>query len=285
MQCIIAGTGYTGARLLTAIDGSVSVSRQPLPTIGASPCYVRDLDQTSVEPVALDDRYAMICCIPPAVEEANETRLERLLHALHPPLQRIVYLSTTGVYGDQQGRLTDEATPPAPSNARARRRLTDEKTLLNYDNEHDCEIVILRVPGIYGPGRLGIDRIQSGTTFIDEADAYPGNRIHVDDLVQCCIAAIQTNVPAGVYNVGDGDHRSSTAFATLVTDLAGLKPPQTISRKEANATFSELRLSFLRESRTLDTTKMREVLGVEPRYGDVEDGIRASLIDDGILIG
>ena len=285
MQCIIAGTGYTGARLLTAIDGSVSVSRQPLPTIGASPCYVRDLDQTSVEPVALDDRYAMICCIPPAVEEANETRLERLLHALHPPLQRIVYLSTTGVYGDQQGRLTDEATPPAPSNARARRRLTDEKTLLNYDNEHDCEIVILRVPGIYGPGRLGIDRIQSGTTFIDEADAYPGNRIHVDDLVQCCIAAIQTNVPAGVYNVGDGDHRSSTAFATLVTDLAGLKPPHTISRKEANATFSELRLSFLRESRTLDTTKMREVLGVEPRYGDVEDGIRASLIDDGILIG
>ena len=285
MQCIIAGTGYTGARLLTAIDGSVSISRQALSTIDATPCYVRDLDKTSVEPVVLDDRYAMICCIPPALEEANETRLQRLLHAVHPPLQRVVYLSTTGVYGDQQGKLTDESTLPAADNARAIRRLTDEKTLLDYGKEHDCEIVVLRVPGIYGPGRLGVDRIQSGTTFINEADAYPGNRIHVDDLVRCCIAAVQTNVPAGTYNVGDGDHRSSTAFATLVTEQAGLKAPQTVSRKEANETFSELRLSFLRESRTLDTTKMRKVLGVEPRYGDVEDGIRASLIDDGILIG
>jgi nucleoside-diphosphate-sugar epimerase len=285
MQCIVAGTGYTGARVLAALGGGVGLNRQSPPDIGERDFFVRDLDQTSIEPVVMNERSEMIYSIPPALDDADATRLERLLQAIQPALLRTVYLSTTGVYGDQQGSLTDESATLATMNARAQRRLADEQRLLDYGRQRNCEIVILRVPGIYGPGRLGIERIQSGTVFIKEADAYPGNRIHVEDLVRCCIAALQPETPPGIYNVGDGDHRSSITFATNIAELAGLQPPPTVSRATANETFSELRLSFLRESRILDTTKMREVLGVEPHYSNPEDGIRASLMEDGLLKG
>ena len=138
-------------------------------------------------------------------------------------------------------------------------------------------LIILRVPGIYGPGRLGVGRIESGSANIDEAEANPGNRIHVDDLVSCYEAALDAAVPAGIYNVGDGDHRSATWFAAEVARQCGLAAPPTISRARAETEFSAMRLSFLGESRRIDTTRMREILGVTPRYEDPSLGIAASL--------
>jgi nucleoside-diphosphate-sugar epimerase len=225
----------------------------------------------------------MIYSVPPAAENSGESRLQRLLRAIKPSLKRIVYFSTTGVYGDQQGKLTSESTPTEPTNQRARRRLADEQQLFDYNKQHHADIVILRIPGIYGPERLGVNRIRSGAVFIQQTDAYPGNRIHVDDLVQCAVAAAESKTRPGIYNVGDGDHMSSVAFANCVANLAGLPAPGTVSREQALATFSEQRLSFLRESRTLDTSKMRDVLGVTPRYSDPEEGIRASLQEEGFL--
>jgi nucleoside-diphosphate-sugar epimerase len=143
--------------------------------------------------------------------------------------------------------------------------------------------VVLRVPGIYGPGRLGTDHIREAMPVLEEDDANPGNRIHVDDLATCCIAALSPGVPDGIYNVGDGDHRSGTWFANEVARQAGLPPPPTISLEEARKTFSPMRLSFLRESRIVDTTKMREVLGVTPKYADAADGIAASLAEEATL--
>lgn len=283
MRSIVAGTGYTGARIFAALDDRVGINRKRPPGIDPQNFLVRDLDQDAIEAIILQDAGAMIYSIPPAVEPANKTRLECLLDAIQPTLQRVVYLSTTGVYGDQQGKLIDENAELSATNARAQRRLSDEQRLHEYGKLHGCDIVILRVPGIYGPGRLGIDRIQSGTVFIEEPDAHPGNRIHVEDLVRCCIAAIRPTTPAGIYNTGDGDHRSSLAFATTVAELAGLPSPKTVSRQTANETFSELRLSFLRESRILDTTKMFKFL-CEPHYRDSEDGIKASLAADGLLV-
>ena len=111
-------------------------------------------------------------------------------------------------------------------------------------------------------------------------EAPPGNRIHVDDLASCCLQVLDAATIPGVYNLGDGDHRSSSWFAKTVADIAGLTAPPEIPMAEATRTFSESRLSFLQESRRLDTSKMREVLGVVPRYEDATDGIRASLKGD-----
>jgi len=215
--------------------------------------------------------------VPPRPDGDGEPRLEKLLAALQPLPQRIVYLSTTGVYGDRAGRRVNEDDAVAPSTDRARRRAKAEELLKRWCAGHGVELVILRVPGIYGPGRLGIERLQDGLPLIAEREAGPGNRIHVDDLAACCIRALDPDAPAGTYNVGDGDHRSGTSFAKSVARLAGLDEPPEISLAEAERTFSEGRLSFLRESRIVDARRMEDVLGFSPRYTDPEAGIRASL--------
>jgi nucleoside-diphosphate-sugar epimerase len=136
-------------------------------------------------------------------------------------------------------------------------------------------LVVLRVAAIYGPDRLGLARILTTMPVLAEGEANPGNRIHVDDLVKCCIAAMDCTNPEGTYNVSDGDYRSATWFAKRVARLSGLAEPPEVSRLEAERTFPARRLSFLAESRRLDITRMRDILGVQPR--DPETGIRQSL--------
>jgi nucleoside-diphosphate-sugar epimerase len=200
----------------------------------------------------------------------------------HAPA-RLVYLSTTGIYGNRNGERVNETSEPHPESARAERRLAAERILAEWCIGRHTTALVLRVPGIYGPGRLGTDSIRASMPVLEEKDANPGNRIHVDDLATCCIAALSPDVRDGVYNVGDGDHRSGTWFTNEVARQAGLPPPPTISLAEARKTFSPMRLSFLRESRIVDTTKMREVLGVIPKYADAADGIAASLAEEETL--
>ena len=206
-----------------------------------------------------------------------DRRLARLLPLLKPTPERFIYISTTGVYGDHDGARVTETTPVNPANERTARRVAAEKQLGDWTLDNACQLVVLRAPGIYGPGRLGIERIEAGMPVLDEQSANPGNRIHVDDLVQCCVAALSAEAPDGIYNVGDGDHRSSHWFSNEVARQLELPAPPEISMAEARQQFSSMRLSFMSESRIVDTTKMRDVLGVTPRYADPEDGIRASL--------
>lgn len=235
-----------------------------------------DLDVASILPVEPPDTYAVIYTVPPKGEPPDR-RLQRLLSLLTPPPARFVYISTTGVYGDCHGQVVTETTPVNPSSERARRRVAAEDLLAGWADDHGVDLVVLRAPGIYGPGRLGVERLQARGPVLVEAEAGPGNRIHVDDLARCCVAALIPGVPAGIYNVGDDDHRSSTWFSREVARQLGLPPPPEISRDAAKRQFSPQRWSFLAESRRVDTAKMRNVLGVTPHYTRPEDGIKASL--------
>ena len=278
MFTLVTGTGYTGRRILPLLpEGSVvGISRTSIDA--ERPVRVFDLDTTTKLPVGLRGEYGIIYTVPPAGEPAD-TRLQRFLPMLTTPPARFVYISTTGVYGDCGGARVTEMTPVNPGNERSARRVAAESQLEDWAAQNNCALIVLRAPGIYGPERLGLERIRGAVPVLDEQGANPGNRIHVDDLARCCVAALSDDVPAGIYNVGDGDHRSSTAFTLKVAELAGLPAPPRISREEAERQFSPARMSFLNESRVVDTTKMREVLGVTPRYADPEDGIRASLED------
>ena len=230
--------------------------------------------------MVLPDQYGVLYTVPPSPDFDSDVRLERLLEQLSPAPGRFVYISTTGIYGDRDGAEVDELTPPNPQASRARLRIAAEQALQSWAASHHVDTVILRVPGIYGPERLGVERIRESMPVIAEADANPGNRIHVDDLVTCCIAALSTTAPAGIYNVGDGDLRSSTWFINEVARQCQLQPPPEISMADAEREFSPMRLSFLRESRRVNTNKMRDLLGVTPNYTNAEDGIRASLDEE-----
>ena len=276
MFTLVIGAGYTGRRVLDLlpVDSVAGLSRSAIDT--DRPVKTFDLDSASMLPIELPARYAVIYTVPPKGDAPDE-RLRRFLSMLTPAPARFIYISTTGVYGDCGGETVTEATPVNPSNERAARRVAAEALLAKWAGKNECELFILRAPGIYGPGRLGLERIQAGMPVLSEDDANPGNRIHVDDLARCCVAALSPGAPAGIFNVGDNDNRSSTWFTGEVARQSGLPAPPEISREQANKEFSPQRLSFMTESRRVNTTKMRSVLGVMPRYANPEDGIKASL--------
>ena len=274
MITLFVGAGYTGSRVLECLPEALGLGR-------SRPGDERlDLDRDERLRITPPRQYAVIYSVPPAPDQAGDPRLARFLALLPHPPARIIYLSTTGVYGNREGQRVDESSEPHPESAHTERRLAAEQMLAEWCTGSGTTAVVLRVPGIYGPGRLGTNRIRNAMPVIRDEDANPGNRIHVDDLAACCIAALSTDVPDGIYNVGDGDHRSGTWFANEVARQAGLPAPPAISMAEAQETFSPMRLSFLRESRIVDTTRMREVLGVTPKYGDAADGIAASLAEE-----
>jgi len=276
MFALVTGTGYTGRRVLNLLpsDSAIGLSRSTIET--DRPTAHFDLDSATTLPVELPLHYAVIYTVPPQGDPPDK-RLRLLLSLLAPAPDRFVYISTTGVYGDSGGETVTEDSPLRPSNDRSSRRVAAEALLMEWAERENCEVIVLRVPGIYGPGRLGIERIRSRMPVLAEDVANPGNRIHVDDLASCCVAALSDRVPAGIYNVGDGDHRSSTWFTGEVSRQAKLPAPPQISREAASQQFSAMRLSFMADARRVDTTKMRDVLGVTPRYANPEDGIAASL--------
>ena len=267
-ETLVVGVGYLGQRFCAANSSTRGVTRSEF-----------DLDNDPPLPFEVPRDYKLLYTVPPSRVAENDVRLERLLALLTPAPRRFVYISTTGVYGDHGGATVDESTPVNPGSENAARRVAAETALEAWAERSGCTVVILRVPGIYGPGRLGIERIREGSAIVRNEDVGPGNRIHVDDLTACCVAALSDTTPAGIYNVGDGDHRTSTEFTFEVARQLGLPPPPTITMAEAEQQFSPMRLSFLRDQRTVDTTRMREVLNVSPRYADPVAGIRASIAD------
>jgi nucleoside-diphosphate-sugar epimerase len=282
MQTAVIGAGYIGTRVLNLLgaDSGVAFSRAETPGFTS---HRLDLDKDATVLARMPRR--ILYTVPPSQGSTGDARLARLLDALEDPPERIVYLSTSGVYGNLAAASATETSPPAPLTPRARRRLAAEELLQSWCSLHETLCIILRVPGIYGPGRLGLERIIAREPYIRMKDANPGNRIHADDLAGAAIVALTCNIPAGIYNTGDGDSRSGTWFALTVASFAGLPAPPLVTRAEAERTFGAKRLSFLSESRTLDTRKMRQVMGFNPEYANAEDGIRASLAEDGLLRG
>ena len=275
MLTIVAGTGYTGRRVLERLpaDDVVGLSRSHVDT--GRPFHKFDFDRPRALPLELPERYAVLYTCPPDGED--DARLRRFLSLLTPAPTRLVYISTTGVYGDVQGAVVTETSAVDPGTRMASVRIAAETLAGGWASDVDCDLVVLRAPGIYGAGRLPLQRLQDGGPFLAENDASPGNRIHVDDLATCCIAALREDTSSGIYNVGDGDHRSATWFAQEVARQARLPAPRLISREAAQQEFSRMRLAFMSSSRVVDTTKMREVLGVTPQYANPEDGIEQSL--------
>ena len=266
---LVIGVGYLGKRFCELAGDEVR----------GLPRADYDLDAGGELPVTPPARYKVLYTVPPARDASQDVRLERLLAALDPAPQRFVYISTTGVYGDHGGGDVNEETPVSPGSSNAALRVAAENALNEWADRTGCDAVVLRVPGIYGPGRLGVERIREQSPIVRDEDVGPGNRIHVDDLAACCAAALDDSTPAGIYNVGDGDHRTSAAFTKEVARQLNLPPPPEISMAEAERQFSPMRLSFLKDHRRVDTTKMRDALGVIPKYADPAEGIAASLDD------
>jgi nucleoside-diphosphate-sugar epimerase len=235
---------------------------------------VADLD--SATPILSDgwDCRQIFYLAPPPANGTGDPRMQRFLAALpSTEQQRIVYISTTGVYGDCRGEWVDEQRPPNPQVDRARRRHDAEQRLLAWRAESRGEALILRVAGIYGPGKLPLARIEKQVPMIGEDEAPWTNRIHIDDLVHVCEAAMTRGKDGEIYNVSDGSPGNMRDYFDRIADRFGLPRPPLISLAEASTTLSPGLLSYLGESRRLDNSKMLKGLGVELRYPDLISGL------------
>ncbi len=292
---LIVGCGYTGARLARRLlaDGqqvlglvSSQSSAEGLADQGI-PARVVDLDRgdpDDLDPGDLDLDLPSPCraihyLAPPPAQGVNDPRLARFLAAVAawPAPVRLVYTSTTGVYGDRNGAWVDEDAALNPSTDRARRRAQAEAQLQRWSRETGHQVLVLRVAGIYGPGRLPLAALRSGMPVIQPDEAPFSNRIHVDDLVSACLATMARGRPGRAYNVADGNPSPMSAYYETVARLAGLPAPPRLSWERAQEVMSPGVLSFLRENRRVDSARLRRELGVVLRHPEVESGVRASL--------
>jgi len=252
-----------------------SSSAKRLRELGVEPLCA-DLDQSPLPTLDSLGKRVFYFAPPPALGQ-TDPRMRRFVASLTGTgaPRRIVYISTTGVYGDCRGEWVDETRPVAPQAARAQRRLDAENVLRGWSRRSAGALVILRVAGIYGPGRLPLGRLQQGLPLIRETEAPYSNRIHAHDLVQVCIAAMDRAASGEVFNVCDGHPTTMTDYFNRVADLMGLPRPRTIPLEGAGAELSPGMMSYMRESRRLNNRKLRERLGIELRYPTLAEGLPA----------
>ncbi len=237
-------------------------------------------DRTSLARIAgLSD--AVLHFAPPPNSGIHDTRTRNLLSALSRvgPGQgrssilpkRLVYISTSGVYGDCGGAWVSETHPLKAASPRAKRRVDAEIQIRDWARRNRVRASILRVPGIYAEDRLPLTRVQQGTPGIVATEDSYTNHIHADDLARIAAVALQRGQACRVYHTSDDSRLKMGEYFDSVADAFGLPRIPRISRAEAQRVLPESLLSFMNESRRLTNQRLKRELKVRLRYPTVAD--------------
>ena len=213
---------------------------------------------------------------PPPGEGQKDTRTRNLLAALGKGKslpRQLVYVSTTGVYGDCAGAQIDETRRVQPESARAGRRVDAERGLRQWGRRTGVRVSILRAPGIYAADRLPVERLKKGLPALAEADDVFTNHIHADDLAAACIAALRHGAANRAYNIVDDSDLRMAEYFDRVADAFALPRPARITRQVAEKTLSAMQLSFMRESRRIGNRRLKNELKLRLAYPSIDDGI------------
>jgi nucleoside-diphosphate-sugar epimerase len=280
-RILIVGFGDVAERLVKQYAGQAefvgmirrSERAAELRALGVTP-YVGDLD-VPVTLKRLPRVDGVFHFAPPPAEGKTDPRTARLLHALgrHKP-GALVYVSTSGVYGDCGGDWVAETRPVAPVNGRAVRRVDAERQLRHWGQHHGVQVSILRAPGIYAADRLPLERIKRGTpALISQDDSYT-NHIHADDLARLAWAALFRGRALRIYHAVDAHPLKMGDWFDSCADAFALPRPPRVKRAEAEQVLSEALLSFLRESRQLSNARTTRELRLKYRYPTSDDLLR-----------
>jgi nucleoside-diphosphate-sugar epimerase len=283
---LIAGCGDIGMRVVRLLRGRwrvLALTSSPgrcaeLRAAGAVP-LLGDLDDAATLGRLGGLADALLHLAPPPGEGATDLRTANLLHALARKgrVRRIVYASTSGVYGDCGGARFDETRAVAPATDRARRRVDAEARMRLHGRAHGVSTTILRIPGIYAADRPGghpRERLARGTPVLAAADDVYTNHIHADDLARACVAALYRGLPQRIVHASDDTELKMGDYFDLAADLCGLPRPPRVARADASGVFAPVQLSFMSESRRLDNRRLKRELRLRLRYPTVADGLR-----------
>jgi nucleoside-diphosphate-sugar epimerase len=293
-KILIVGFGDVGERLAKMLTNRYRVlalvrksDRAELArSLGVTPVFGDLDDPHSLRRIAgLADIFCHFA--PPASRGAVDSRTRHLLVALHQNRaamlpQRLVYISTTGVYGDCGGERIDETRNVRPGTDRAIRRVHAENLLRRWGARTGVNVSILRAPGIYAADRLPIERLQKGTPALIDADDVFTNHIHADDLTRAALVAITRGLPNRVYNVVDNSDMKMGDYFDVVADHFGLARAPRVSREAASTVISAPMLSFMSESRRIRNNRLKRELKFGFNYPTVTEFLSTlSLTDEG----
>lgn len=257
---LIFGLGYTAGRIAAAMQGR---GWQVRATGSAGDIAFADRGAVLA---AIDAATHILSSVPPARDGDDPVLAEYGAALAGKPL---LYLSSTGVYGDRAGAWVDESTPTIAQGGEGRRNARAEADLA-WLKLGACAF---RLPGIYGPGRSALDRAREGKARRMDVPGQVFSRIHVDDIVSGVVAALEQHAPPGAYNLGDDLPASGNDVTEHACRLLGLPLPPMETLENAN--LSDMARGFYMENRRVANGKAKRVLGWQPKYPTYVEGLAA----------
>lgn len=282
---LIVGCGDVVRRVLPDLTRRWRVfalvrARDPALAAAGVTQLVGDLDRPQTLRRISGLAQAVLHSAPPPGEGRGDPRTRRLLAALARRAslpRRLVYISTTGVYGDCAGGFVPETRPLRAKSPRAQRRVAAETLLRQAGQRSRMRVSLLRAPGIYAADRLPLDRLRRGDPVLLPDEDSVTNHIHAEDLGRACVVALERGRANRACNIcDDSDIRMGDWFDKLA-DAFGLPHPPRVTRAEAQTRLSPQLLSFMNESRRLVNVRMKCELGLRLRYPTVDSGIADAL--------
>ncbi|MGF1544246.1 MAG: SDR family oxidoreductase [Parvularculaceae bacterium] len=233
-----------------------------------------------IDPAAFDDVEAALVSVPPTAEGCPAfAAAKKALADRARSLKWVGYLSTNGVYGDHGGAWVDEASPLRPTGDRARWRIRAEADWAAFGVEHAVPVVVLRLPGIYGPGRSAIDSLRAGTAKRIDKPGQVFSRAHVDDIAAVVGASLANPGAGDLFNVADDEPAPPQDVVAYAAELLGVAPPRLVPFDEAE--LSEMARSFYADNKRVSNGRMKSALGVSLRYPTYREGLRAIFAGEG----
>jgi len=284
-KILIIGCGDTGKRVITSLSREnylISVTSHSQPSQAllnelSVNVIAANLDKpNSLTNLPTQNSYVFYFA-PPAAKGVTDDRMLHFINSLDKqlPPKRITYISTTGVYGNCHGQWITEKSPLNPGNDRSRRRLHAESLINEFCKNSTCDWVILRVSGIYAPAKFPLDRLKNGVSVLAPDIAPSSNRIHADDLANCCIRAMFHSPANEIYNIADGHPSSISDYFIQLAKKYDLPTPNYLSWDQAEKELSPAMLSYLHESKKINIDKLINVLNIKLKYPTLRDGLEA----------
>ena len=282
-KILIIGSGDVARRILPYLAGRYRVF-----ALLRNAARAKDWRAAGVQPLIADldnrqslDRIAGLADVvlhlaPPPNQGRVDLRTRHLLAALGKGKslpRRLIYVSTTGVYGDCAGAVIDETRRLNAESPRAGRRIDAEQTLRAWGLRNGVTVSILRAPGIYAADRLPLERLEKGLPALQAADDVFTNHIHAEDLAAACVAAIRHGAANRAYNVVDDSDLKMAEYFDQVADAFGYARAPRLSRTAAAAQLSPMQMSFMRESRRIANRRIKQELKLRLAFPSVSDGI------------
>ncbi len=288
-KIFIAGCGYIGGRvarlyrdlgaevtcMLRSPELASTLSGEGFSTVACS------LDNAAGIPPLDTAGSVLHYLVPPPGGGITDTRARNFITSLYlvPKPSKIIYISATSVYSEVAGGVVNEQSATEPCSAMGKRRLDAEAAFLQFGAATGTPVVILRVSGIYGPGRLPLMQISQGQALLKEEESGPSNRIHADDLAAVCLAAAESAEAREIFNVSDGRPTSMTSYFNACADALKMPRQPQVPLDEARLVMSPLMFSYVSESRVIDNSRMLKRLKVNLRYPDIQTGLASCLPD------